>query len=648
MAYYFEETKPFWIKRLSDVVDESTIQMLLQGFGHELNFPLVIIEPNTKPYLKDKKLHRIDPSNPLEYHSEFCESIKSTKKGGGECKRSTYEIAKRLYKKQSFDGTKPEFCWMGLRKYFIPLSVNRVPVATLVCGGFQLDSKEDRKRLVQGLERCAELGLDSKQLEKLAKESQFIFSPEEMDKTRSKLESFRKSLESFMEYYYQAKTTEREWEFLQEIEAMFNLVYKPRPTEEKLWKRMKWILNRINQFCGFESSCFFINNDETAERLILKSQVPEGIYSNASLIMDDDFRKIMNEKKEYFYDAGNAIEKASIPQQVINLLGRDARVIGTFPLDLRDRKAFLIFKNRKRVPKEDRWRGEGYVSIYLRNFSNLMAGVLINHLRSHLSTIKLYEAEEERQDFIARTFHTINSYMDTLRVRGTSLDRALEKSPVDFKKVFIIAQEIDEYLQGLENKTKTLYYYMLSGEIEFRFDKSFSLINLLERCKDRFYFFAKNRGIEIKIEEEYKVPPALGDQEKLDVAFSNILHNAIKYSHLNKDIYIRLKQKRDEKCLILFNNFGFGVPADEKERIFLAFKRSRVKDPRRPIPGAGLGLTMSQEIIKAHGGNIYVASKKEGREYSLNELSDPRSWEGFNTTFVVTLPILAERRKQND
>lgn len=112
----------------------------------------------------------------------------------------------------------------------------------------------------------------------------------------------------------------------------------------------------------------------------------------------------------------------------------------------------------------------------------------------------------------------------------------------------------------------------------------------------------------------------LGDKEKLWRVINNLVVNAIKFSHKGAYIYISLERK-DGKALITVKDEGIGITAAEQENLF-----DRHAEGRTGTAGEasfGLGLSISKQIVEAHGGRIWVASQP-----------------GKGTTFFVELEAL--------
>ncbi|KAF0994894.1 Alkaline phosphatase synthesis sensor protein PhoR [Geobacillus sp. TFV-3] len=107
-----------------------------------------------------------------------------------------------------------------------------------------------------------------------------------------------------------------------------------------------------------------------------------------------------------------------------------------------------------------------------------------------------------------------------------------------------------------------------------------------------------------------------GDRERLRQLFTNLAHNAVKYSPDGGTVAIRLYEHSGRLCVDVRDE-GLGILAEALPHIFEKFYRVDNSDRRR-IGGTGLGLTIVKEIVKAHGGEVDVVSEeKKGRTFTV-------------------------------
>ncbi|MBP1652745.1 MAG: histidine kinase, partial [Bacteroidetes bacterium] len=109
----------------------------------------------------------------------------------------------------------------------------------------------------------------------------------------------------------------------------------------------------------------------------------------------------------------------------------------------------------------------------------------------------------------------------------------------------------------------------------------------------------------------------LGDAQLLHLAFSNIVQNACKYSD-NHPVSVALAAT-DTNIILLIQDQGIGIPASELPFIYDPFFRASNTSGYK---GYGIGLPLSRNIIRLHGGNIIVNSQ-----------------QGKGTEIRITLPV---------
>lgn len=159
---------------------------------------------------------------------------------------------------------------------------------------------------------------------------------------------------------------------------------------------------------------------------------------------------------------------------------------------------------------------------------------------------------------------------------------------------------------------------------EFDFKKTnVDLHALLLDVVDQMQIKANQNEIEINYKSDEYLPEILGDYDRLQQLFINILHNAIKYSDKG-DIIDVVSTAEEENIVVSIRDYGVGISEVEQEKIFNAFYRVEEDRARSEGEGgAGLGLHLVKQIVEKHNGTIQVDSH-------VNE----------GTNFIVTIPIL--------
>jgi len=108
-----------------------------------------------------------------------------------------------------------------------------------------------------------------------------------------------------------------------------------------------------------------------------------------------------------------------------------------------------------------------------------------------------------------------------------------------------------------------------------------------------------------------------GDKNRLGQVIINLVSNAVKYSP-EADKILVTSEKKDGQLKFSVQDFGIGIPASQQAKLFSRFFRVS----QNTFPGLGLGLFISNEIIKRHSGDMSFIST-----------------EGKGSTFCFTLPI---------
>jgi signal transduction histidine kinase len=103
------------------------------------------------------------------------------------------------------------------------------------------------------------------------------------------------------------------------------------------------------------------------------------------------------------------------------------------------------------------------------------------------------------------------------------------------------------------------------------------------------------------------LPPLVADEDALITVLRNLLDNACKYTPAEKRIRIRAREQDGRVAFDVEDN-GIGIAPREQKRIFRRFYQV---DQRlaRETGGCGLGLSIVEYIVRAHGGEVAVESR---------------------------------------
>jgi signal transduction histidine kinase len=114
-----------------------------------------------------------------------------------------------------------------------------------------------------------------------------------------------------------------------------------------------------------------------------------------------------------------------------------------------------------------------------------------------------------------------------------------------------------------------------------------------------------------------------GAREQLRRAIENVVRNAIRYTHPSTDVEITMRQQRAlalSRVVIQVRDHGPGMPSEHLEKIFLPFYRVPTIHGE-PVGGAGLGLAITERIVRMYGGSVSATNSPDGGLIVKLELS---------------------------
>lgn len=138
---------------------------------------------------------------------------------------------------------------------------------------------------------------------------------------------------------------------------------------------------------------------------------------------------------------------------------------------------------------------------------------------------------------------------------------------------------------------------------------------LLSDMEAEFAAPARAKNITLRFDLPPKLPTIVGDRDKIVLALTNVIGNAIKYTPEGGTVKVGVRA--DDLLVIDVADTGIGIAAEDADRIFDRFYRA--KDPRvEKIVGTGLGLALAREVMRLHGGDVTVQSVPDrGSTFSI-------------------------------
>ncbi|KLT63981.1 GAF domain-containing sensor histidine kinase [Pedobacter sp. BMA] len=237
---------------------------------------------------------------------------------------------------------------------------------------------------------------------------------------------------------------------------------------------------------------------------------------------------------------------------------------------------------------------------------NLFAELISFHLSAiddlSVATERSRRQEEEgeiREQFIAMLGHDLRNPVNAisnavqLQLRSNLDERNL--------KLAKIIQDATMRTRGLIDNILDFASGRLGGGIKLNFENTDSLENTLKEVISEFTVAMPDMVIDLDLSLS---KPVKADHKRLAQLFSNLMGNAITHGEKGKPISITAKTDDQglELCVI---NSGQAIDELTQQHLFKPFSRGSIKQGQE---GLGLGLFISSEIAKAHGGTISVQS----------------------------------------
>ena len=149
---------------------------------------------------------------------------------------------------------------------------------------------------------------------------------------------------------------------------------------------------------------------------------------------------------------------------------------------------------------------------------------------------------------------------------------------------------------------------------QFAFD--FKLVDLGARIRDAASHFHSDAAHPLVLDLPDEPLPAWADGERIAEVVENLLQNAVKYSPSGGEVRLAVRRER-ETARISISDHGIGIASEDMAKLFRPF--SRLHDRKSAgIEGFGLGLSICERFVRAHGGGFVVESRPgEGSTFSF-------------------------------
>lgn len=223
------------------------------------------------------------------------------------------------------------------------------------------------------------------------------------------------------------------------------------------------------------------------------------------------------------------------------------------------------------------------------------------------------QAQYRLRYFVADVSHELRNPLTSIRgFAQAMLDGTTKDANTGLRAAQIIEDESKRMIRQVDELLELSR--MQSGQIQMT-RQPVDIKELLEHCQEIFNIRAEEKSLNIQIEIE-PLKPVIGDIDRLEQVFSNLLDNALKHSPDAGQVKIAARNTATNYVEVTVADSGPGIPPEQLPYVFERFYQAG-----GVRTGTGLGLAIAKEIVLAHGGRIEI-----------------NSTPGEGAEFIVTLP----------
>ena len=376
--------------------------------------------------------------------------------------------------------------------------------------------------------------------------------------------------------------------------------------------------------------------------------------ATSKILVVDDEQSVATTIKAILQLDGNDVTAVTSGKEALDLLGRQEFDVVLTDLRLDDLDGIEILRETQKLwPDTVSIMLTGYASLesavtalrsgaydYLIKPSDVdelraTVGRALERRRLRQRLVELEQLDKLKTQFLSMASHelrtpltAVSGFMQIARRRMGRLGAATDV-PQPWREE---AQKADETLEMANRQAKKLARLidelldvsrLQQGRVEMRLAE-IDLGEIVREVGERMKLLSKGHEIETNVEG---TAPIVGDRDRIEQVFENLVGNAMKYSPENGPIKVSL-HVNGANAVVSVRDHGIGIAPAEVEKIFGLFYRS--PDPRADhVGGLGLGLYISREIVSRHHGRLWAERNPDA-----------------GTTFHVTLPLAHVRSRE--
>lgn len=245
----------------------------------------------------------------------------------------------------------------------------------------------------------------------------------------------------------------------------------------------------------------------------------------------------------------------------------------------------------------------------------IIVGIIFFTLKIYINRLKQRHTEDKIR-FFTNTAHDIRTSLTLINAPIEELNKEKNLS------------EKGQYYLNLATEQSGRLSFVATQLLDFQkvdvkkgqvFLIMTDIVNLVSRRKSMFAAAAKKQNINLIFNSNKETYITAIDELKIEKVVDNLISNAIKYSHPNGKIEIRLSCE-EESWMLAVKDYGLGISDKAKDKLFREFYRGDNVVNSKMV-GSGIGLLLVKNYVSMHNGDVSLDSK-----------------ENKGSTFTITIP----------
>lgn len=226
--------------------------------------------------------------------------------------------------------------------------------------------------------------------------------------------------------------------------------------------------------------------------------------------------------------------------------------------------------------------------------------------------LRLTELDADKARFLRHVSHELKTPLAALREGVSLLEDGVTGALNPAQQE--VAQILQQNTVALQGQIEALLRFNAAAfeARELRRERV-ALLPLIEEQIDAQRLQWQGQGLKVRAEGEPLTVTV--DRVKLGTAIANLLSNAIRFSARGGTISIAVSASPELACIDV-NDAGPGIAPEDRDRVFEPFYRGE-RQPEHAVKGTGIGLSIVQEYIAAHGGRVSLLTSGPGARFRI-------------------------------